>query len=69
MQRAIQKIQRLQLGPIRHGQIEFIWSKTGKTAWCEIFFRLQPLQQVLDYRDLDYRDPCNTGIDKKFCVP
>ena len=23
MQRAIQKIQRLQLGPIRHGQIEF----------------------------------------------
>ena len=24
------------------------------------------VQQVLDYRDLDYRDPCNTGIHKKF---
>ena len=24
------------------------------------------IQQVLDYRDLDYRDPRNTGIYKKF---
>ena len=24
------------------------------------------VQQVLDYRDLDYRDPRNTGIYKKF---
>ena len=35
-----------------------IWSKK---LFCEI-----DLQQVLDYRDLDYRDPCNTGIHKKF---
>ena len=27
------------------------------------------LQQVLDYQDLDYCDPCNTGIEKKFQVP
>ena len=34
-----------------------------------IFFALVSyiyIQQVLDYRDLDYRDPCNTGIHKKF---
>ena len=27
---------------------------------------MQPIQGVLNYRDLDYRDPCNTGINKKF---
>ena len=32
-------------------------------------FSSTKLQQVLDYRDLGYHDPCNTGIDKFLAIP
>ena len=56
---AIQKIQRLQLGAIRHGQIEFMsialgwsWSKTENSRWwwwCEKFFQTTEKLKVLHH--------------------
>ena len=55
---AIQKIQRLQLGAIRHGQIEFMsialgwsWSKTENSRWwwCENFFQTTEKLKVLHH--------------------
>ena len=45
-----------------------VWEEKKLTGFWDLDIGIS-LQQVLDYRDLDYRDACNTGIDKKFQVP